>query len=99
MAQTAFRRDLTEPRTAQEFASEVGTPDALNMLLLLTYADLNAVGPGVWSEWKGALLRELHQRARAHLTAGSAPSDKVQELAHYKEQVVEALKGELPPSE
>ncbi|HWS90518.1 MAG TPA: [protein-PII] uridylyltransferase [Pyrinomonadaceae bacterium] len=99
MAQTAFRRDLTEPRTAAEFATEVGSPDALNMLLLLTYADLNAVGPGVWSEWKRALLRELYQRARAHLTEGDGPSDKVQELAHYREQVVEALKGELPPSE
>ncbi|HEX8151351.1 MAG TPA: [protein-PII] uridylyltransferase [Pyrinomonadaceae bacterium] len=99
MAQTAFRRDLTEPRTAGEFAAEVGSPDALNMLLLLTYADLNAVGPGVWSEWKGALLRELYQRARAHLTEGCAPADKAQELAHYKERVVEALGGELPPSE
>ncbi|MBV8859040.1 MAG: [protein-PII] uridylyltransferase [Acidobacteria bacterium] len=99
MAQTAFRRDLTEPRAAEEFAGEVGSLDALNMLLLLTYADLNAVGPGVWSEWKGALLRELYQRARAHLTAGEGPADKVQELAHYKEQVVLALAGELPPSE
>ncbi|HWW77214.1 MAG TPA: [protein-PII] uridylyltransferase, partial [Pyrinomonadaceae bacterium] len=102
MAQTAFRRDLTEPRVAREFAAQVKTPDALNMLLLLTYADLNAVGPGVWSEWKGALLRELYRRARAHLTAGTAseaPADEVQQLAHYKEQVVAALAGELPPSE
>jgi [protein-PII] uridylyltransferase len=99
MAQTAFRRDLTEPRAASEFAAEVASLDALNMLLLLTYADLNAVGPGVWSEWKGALLRELYQRARAHLTPGEVPADQVQELAHYKEQVVAALAGELPPSE
>jgi [protein-PII] uridylyltransferase len=99
MAQTAFRRDLTEPRAAREFAGEVASLDALNMLLLLTYADLNAVGPGVWSEWKGALLRELYQRARAHLTPGEGPADELQELAHYKEQVVAALAGELPPSE
>jgi [protein-PII] uridylyltransferase len=99
MGQTAFRRDLTEPRAAREFAAEVASLDALNMLLLLTYADLNAVGPGVWSEWKGALLRELYQRARAHLTPGEGTADKVQELAHYKEQVVAALAGELPPSE
>lgn len=99
MAQTAFRRDLTEPRAALDFAAEVVSLDTLNMLLLLTYADLNAVGPGVWSEWKGALLRELYQRVRAHLTADGAPADKTQELAHYKEQIVTALAGELPPSE
>ncbi len=99
MARTAFRRDLSEPRVAKEFAAEVGSPDALNMLLLLTYADLNAVGPGVWSEWKGALLRELYQKARAHLTSAEAPTDEVQELETYKERLVAALEGELPPSE
>lgn len=99
MAQAAFRRDLTEPRVAQEFAAEVGSLPALNLLLLLTYADLNGVGPGVWSEWKGALLRELYQKARAHLTSAEPPADEARELAHYKEQVINALAGELPPSE
>jgi [protein-PII] uridylyltransferase len=99
MGQTAFRRDLTEPRVARGFAAELGSLDALNMLLLLTYGDLHGVGPGVWSEWKGTLLRELYQRARAHLTATDAPADKAQELAHYRERVVSALAGEVPPSE
>jgi [protein-PII] uridylyltransferase len=99
MAQAAFRRDLTEPRVAQEFAAEVGSLPALNMLLLLTYADLNGVGPGVWSEWKGALLRELYRKARAHLTAAEPPADEVREFAHYKEQVITSLAGELPQSE
>src|SRR5215207_681414 len=99
MAQAAFRRDLTEPRVAREFAAEVGALPALNALLLLTYADLNGVGPGVWSEWKGALLRELYQKARAHLTAAEPPADEARELAGYKEQVIASLAGELPPSE
>ncbi|MFL6257160.1 MAG: [protein-PII] uridylyltransferase [Pyrinomonadaceae bacterium] len=99
MAQAAFRRDLTEPQTAIDFAAAVGSLDALNMLLLLTYGDLNGVGPGVWSEWKGALLRELYQKARTHLTTDLGPADEAQELASYKERVVAALAGELPPSE
>jgi [protein-PII] uridylyltransferase len=99
MSQLAQRRDLNEPRVASDFASEVETLDALNMLLLLTYADLNGVGPGVWSEWKGSLLRELYQRARAHLTGLAGPADEGQELLRYKEQVVASLAGELPPSE
>jgi [protein-PII] uridylyltransferase len=100
MAHTALRRDLNEPRVASDFAAQTGSPDALNMLLLLTYADLNGVGPGVWSDWKGALLWELYQRARAVLTGhDDAPADAEQEIARYKGQVVAALKGELPPSE
>jgi [protein-PII] uridylyltransferase len=99
MAHTALRRDLSEPRVAADFAAQVGSLDALNMLLLLTYADLHGVGPGVWSDWKGALLWELYQRARAALTGDDAPADAARAVARYKEQVVSALEGRLPPSE
>lgn len=98
MAHTALRRDLSEPRVAADFAAQVASLDALNMLLLLTYADLHGVGPGVWSDWKGALLWELYQRARAALTGDGAHADAQQEVARYKEQVIAALAGELPPS-
>jgi [protein-PII] uridylyltransferase len=99
MAHLAQRRDLNEPRVAADFAAEVETLDGLNMLLLLTYADLNGVGPGVWSDWKGTLLWELYQRARTHLTGLDAPDDRARGISWYKEQVVSALAGELPPSE
>jgi len=99
MAHTALRRDLSEPRVSSDFAAQTGSPDALNMLLLLTYADLHGVGPGVWSDWKGALLWELYQRARAALTGHDAPADAMQEMARYRERVVAALAGKLPPSE
>ena len=45
----------------------MGTLDALNLLLLLTYADLNAVAPGVWSEWKSTLLWDLYRRREDRL--------------------------------
>ncbi|MGH9903766.1 MAG: HD domain-containing protein, partial [Pyrinomonadaceae bacterium] len=97
MAHLALRRDLSEPRVAQDLAAQVGSLDALNMLLLLTYADLNAVAPGVWSDWKGALLWDLYQRTRTCLTG--APADGREEIPRYKKQVATALGGELPPSE
>jgi [protein-PII] uridylyltransferase len=98
MSHLAQRRDLNEPRVASDFAAEVETLDALNMLWLLTYADLNGVGPGVWSEWKGTLLRELYQRARTRLTGLDAPADEQQEVSRYRKQVVDLLAGELPLS-
>ena len=69
------------------------------MLLLLTYADLNGVGPGVWSEWKGTLLWELYQRARTALTGFDAPADVHKDLAWLKEQLVASLAAEFLPSE
>ena len=98
MAQLAQRRDLNEPQVVTEFATEVGTLDALNLLLLLTYADLNAVAPGVWSEWKGTLLWELYRRARTLLTGSEAPPDESEKTARFKEQVANSLEGSLPLS-
>ena len=99
MAQLAQRRDLNEPRVVTDFAEQMGTLDALNMLLLLTYADLNAVAPGVWSEWKSTLLWDLYRRARTALTGSDAPLDELTKTARYKEQVVKALEGSLALSE
>ncbi len=99
MAQLAQRRDLNEPHVVTDFAAQMGTLDALNMLLLLTYADLNAVAPGVWSEWKSTLLWELYRRTRTVLTGTDAPLDEIAQIARFKEQVAKALDGSLPLSE
>jgi [protein-PII] uridylyltransferase len=101
MAHTALRRDLGEPRVAAHFAAQVGSTDALRVLLLLTYADLNGVGPGVWSDWKGTLLWELYRRARTHLAGGGddACAGAHDEPARARERLVEALAAEFPPSE
>jgi [protein-PII] uridylyltransferase len=99
MAHVAQRRDLNEPRVVADFAAQLQTLEALNLLLLLTYADLNAVGPGVWSEWKGTLLWELYRRARTLLSGSDAHLDETERTARFKEQISESLKGSVPLSE
>jgi [protein-PII] uridylyltransferase len=99
MSHVAQRRDLNEPQVIREFAALVGDLDSLNMLLLLTYADLNAVAPGVWTEWKGTLLWDLYRRARTLLTGEDAPVDESVKRAHFREQVAAALEHKVPQSE
>ena len=99
MAHLAQRRDLNEPHVVADFAAQVRTPDSLNMLFLLTYADLKAVGPGVWSEWKSTLLWELHRRTRVHLTGSEAPCDEREKIGRFKEQMTNWLQDRLPFSE
>ena len=94
MAHLSQRRDLSEPRLAADFAREIGSLDVLNMLLLLTYADLNAVAPGVWSDWKGLLLCELYRRARPHVGDGEEASAESDETAQIKRRVTAALGGD-----
>ena len=60
MSRTAFKRDLGDPKTIEDFVEKVQSPERLRLLLILTVADIRAVGPTVWNGWKGALLRELY---------------------------------------
>lgn len=62
MAHTAFRRDPYDGNVLLTFAREVGTPAVLRKFLVLTAADIAAVGPGVLTKWKESLLIELYLR-------------------------------------
>jgi [protein-PII] uridylyltransferase len=55
------------------FAARVGRRERLDQLMLLTYADHCGVGPGIWNEWKAALLWELYDRTRRELEAHPGP--------------------------
>ncbi|MEJ7617402.1 MAG: ACT domain-containing protein [Pyrinomonadaceae bacterium] len=107
MAQISQRRDLREPQVAIDFAAQLGSVDALKMLLLLTYGDLNGVGPGVWSDWKGSRLWELYERTAAVLVGGGSSDaaraatdvDGRGKLAQLKEEVIGLLEGKVAPSE
>src|SRR5262249_42014686 len=68
MSETAQMRDLNDFKTVLDFASLVQTPERLKLLLLLTVADIRAVGPGVWNGWKGQLLRTLYHETEVALS-------------------------------
>ncbi|MDX6497428.1 MAG: [protein-PII] uridylyltransferase [Blastocatellia bacterium] len=99
MAHLAQRRDLNEPEVISDFAAQLGSLDELNMLLLLTYADLNAVGPGVWTEWKATLLWDLYRRTRKLMTGEDAALEDGVERARIKEEIARALTPAMPFSE
>ena len=92
MSSTAFKRDLADPKTVQDFIQQVQSPERLRLLLVLTVVDIRAVGPGVWSEWKRTLLRSLFEAAEERLRLGHKQ--------HGRAELVEArqkdLAGELP---
>jgi len=67
MSITSQRCDLTDPHAIGSFAEEVCDMERLRYLLCLSVADIAAVGPGVWNEWKGTLLRELYLATERHL--------------------------------
>lgn len=75
MARVGFKRDLDDPKTIEDFARAVQSPERLRLLLVLTVCDIRAVGPDVWNGWKAALLRELYYSSMAALT-GEVPAER-----------------------
>jgi [protein-PII] uridylyltransferase len=71
MSHLAFRRDTSDEHVILQFAVEVGSPERLAMLFVLTCADLAAVGPGVLNDWKLEVLTDLYERTLQHLSGDS----------------------------
>ncbi len=67
MEQVAFRRNLNDAETLNNFTSKFKSVQELDYLYLVTYADLSAVNPAVWTSWKSELLSELYRKAESML--------------------------------
>jgi len=70
MSDFAQKRDVTDSGTVLAFAKIMENPERMRMLLILTVADIRAVGPGVWNGWKGQLMRELFGATEAVFRGG-----------------------------
>jgi [protein-PII] uridylyltransferase len=80
MSSCAFSRDIGDPKTIRDFANIVQSPERLKLLLVLTVADIRAVGPSAWNGWKGQLLRGLYYEVEPVVAGGHtqlASSDRL----------------------
>ena len=93
MSATAFKRDLTDPKTIADFLEEVQSMERLRHLAILTAVDIRAVGPGVWNSWKGQLLGELYDAAQERLRLGHQRTGRKERIA-LKQVEVEARLGD-----
>ncbi len=98
MAHTSQRRDLHDIELILWFADAVGSQSRLDRLYLLTYADLRAVGPDVWTQWKAMLLAELYDKTRNVLETGTLKKPYDEWSRRRRNQVREALSA-FPPDD
>ena len=91
MSDTAQRRDLSDPKTVRDFVQAVQTPEMLRLLLVLTVADIRAVGQGVWNGWKGQLLRELYYEAEAVMSGGDGRPARSARIDAVKKALADRL--------
>ncbi len=93
ISQTAFKRDIEDPKTILDIAEVVQSPERLRLLLVLTVADMRAVGPKVWNGWKATLLRELYWRVAEVLAGGLSVPERDVRVARAKDAVAGLLKS------
>jgi [protein-PII] uridylyltransferase len=67
LPETATRRDVHDPGTAELVARAVGNSDTLELLVALTQADSLATGPSAWTGWKAELITDLALATTNHL--------------------------------
>ena len=93
MSQFAQSRDLNDPKTIRDFAALVQSRERLKLLMILTVADIRAVGPGVWTGWKGQVLRSLYFETEPLLGGGHLALSRSERVARAQDALRERLAG------
>ncbi len=80
MSTTAQREDLYSEKTLLRFASRFDTPVLLDMIYLLTYADMKGVGGDVWSPFVSRLVRTLYKESLSVINNTAALDETARRL-------------------
>ncbi len=95
-SQTAFSRDIDDPKTILDLADTIQSPERLRLLLILTVCDIRAVSPKVWNGWKATLLRELYARVAEVLEGGLSTTERDARISRVKDVVGDMLSDWTP---
>ncbi|MFP4614371.1 MAG: [protein-PII] uridylyltransferase [Thiohalorhabdus sp.] len=93
LSQVSQKRDIHDPEVIGEVAYRVRTQNHLDLLFLLTEADMRATGPKVWNTWKAQLLTDLYFNVRQALRTG-VPADTRARARRIRRRIIETLQGE-----
>ena len=92
MSHVAQHRDLQDDRVIFDFARHVGSVEILKKLYVMTFADMRAVAPKVWNNWRDLLLAELYMRTLEHFEKGEfAEEARGARVERVKERLRRAL--------
>ena len=96
LVEVATRRDLNDEKLVVQCARQIGAPEVLKMLYLLTWADSRATGPKAWNEWTANLVRELFFKILHILEKGElAAPDASRKAERVKSEVRRDITSDL----
>ncbi|WP_266158681.1 [protein-PII] uridylyltransferase [Dyella silvatica] len=95
MSTTAQRQDITDPEVVHRFAETVGDRARLDLLYLLTIADIIGTSPKLWNAWKDRLLADLYTATRYALRSEEdLPNDASTRVRECRERALILLEAE-----
>ncbi|HKA28987.1 MAG TPA: [protein-PII] uridylyltransferase [Candidatus Binatia bacterium] len=96
LSHLAQQRDISDDQLVADFCRTVGSVENLQRLYVLTYADMRAVAPGIWNNWRGTLVTELYRRAFEFFEKGVfEPEDR----AARAERIRARVRAAAPPAQ
>jgi [protein-PII] uridylyltransferase len=94
MSHLALKYDTTQPQLISRFVEEVGSKSRLDLLYLVTCADLAAVGPDVLNGWKIEVLSELYFRAAQKFGAEILPAARDEQRQTLRQPLTAAERSD-----
>ena len=92
MSTVSQREDTSDPDVIYKFAKHCGDMWHLDLLYVLTVADINATNPRLWTDWKGLLMRNLYFETKRALQQGlGVPIDKSDWVEYAKTAALRLL--------
>ena len=91
MSHLALRRDISDIQLVVDFARLVGSPEKLRMLYVLTAADITAVGPDVFTDWKADLLGTFYSKTMEVLSGTPEKHLEAERIKSARSAVVEEI--------
>lgn len=80
MSSVAFREDIYHEKVLFEFMAVIKTQKILDMLFVLTYADISGVGPDVFTPFNSKLLHQLYKNASEVVTQTARLSEAAKRI-------------------
>ena len=85
MSTTAQKQDISDPVVIHRFGAQVADRERLDLLYLLTCADIAGTSPKLWNGWKDRLLADLYTATRLALRQGlEHPVAAAQRIAEHR---------------
>jgi [protein-PII] uridylyltransferase len=94
---SATRRDLDDPATADRVAKEVGSRSTLDLLAALVEADGLATGPSAWGSWKAGLVADLVERT-GRLLAGEPVAPPTPWITDELREIMDTVRTHRVPA-